>query len=51
MRVLFLCHNHPGLQAGGTEVFARGLFRALHHRRWAPEIAALMARQARAERR
>ena len=25
--------------------------RALHHRRWAPEIAALMARQARAERR
>lgn len=29
MRVLFLCHNHPGLQAGGTEVFARGLFRAL----------------------
>jgi glycosyltransferase involved in cell wall biosynthesis len=29
MRVLFLCHNHPGLQPGGTEVFARGLFRAL----------------------
>jgi len=29
MRVLFLCHNHPALQAGGTEVFARNLFRAL----------------------
>ena len=32
MRVLFLCHNHPGLQPGGTEVFARGLFRALRDR-------------------
>ena len=32
MRVLFLCHNHPGLQAGGTEVFARNLFRALRDR-------------------
>ncbi|MDB5375453.1 MAG: glycosyl transferase [Belnapia sp.] len=33
MRVLFLCHNHPSLQAGGTEVFARNLFRRLrdHH--------------------
>jgi glycosyltransferase involved in cell wall biosynthesis len=33
MRVLFLCHNHPALQAGGTEVFARNLFRELrdHH--------------------
>ena len=29
MRVLFLCHNHPALQAGGTEVFARNLFREL----------------------
>ncbi|MFC7474070.1 glycosyltransferase family 4 protein [Dankookia sp. GCM10030260] len=29
MRALFLCHNHPGLQPGGTEVFAHGLFRAL----------------------
>jgi glycosyltransferase involved in cell wall biosynthesis len=32
MRVLFLCHNHPGLQPGGTEVFARGLFRELRDR-------------------
>jgi glycosyltransferase involved in cell wall biosynthesis len=32
MRVLFLCHNHPGLQPGGTEVFARGLFRTLRDR-------------------
>ncbi|SDE05944.1 glycosyltransferase family 4 protein [Belnapia rosea] len=29
MRVLFLCHNHPTIQAGGTEVFARNLFRKL----------------------
>ncbi|TCZ63579.1 glycosyltransferase family 4 protein [Roseicella aquatilis] len=32
MRVLFLCHNHPALQPGGTEVFARSLFRALRDR-------------------
>jgi glycosyltransferase involved in cell wall biosynthesis len=32
MRVLFLCHNHPDLQAGGTEVFARNLFRELRDR-------------------
>lgn len=32
MRVLFLCHNHPALQPGGTEVFARGLFRELRDR-------------------
>ena len=32
MRVLFLCHNHPALQAGGTEVFARSLFRELRDR-------------------
>ncbi|MDO9711417.1 glycosyltransferase family 4 protein [Paracraurococcus lichenis] len=32
MRVLFLCHNHPGLQPGGTEVFAQGLFRTLRDR-------------------
>lgn len=32
MRVLFLCHNHPGLQPGGTEVFARSLFRTLRDR-------------------
>ena len=33
MRVLFLCHNHPDMQAGGTEVFSRNLFRRLrdHH--------------------
>jgi len=30
MRVLFLLHAHPDLQAGGTEIFARDLFRALH---------------------
>ena len=29
MRLLFLCHAHPALQAGGTEIFAQGLFRAL----------------------
>ena len=29
MRVLFLLHAHPELQAGGTEIFARDLFRAL----------------------
>lgn len=33
MRLLVFCHNHPDLQPGGTEVVARGLFRALrdHH--------------------
>lgn len=29
MRVLFLCHSHPDLQTGGTEIFARALFREL----------------------
>ena len=29
MRVLFLCHSHPDLQAGGTEIFSRALFREL----------------------
>lgn len=29
MRILFLTHNHPALQPGGTEAFAHGLFRAL----------------------
>lgn len=29
MRLLFLTHNHPDLQPGGTEVFARALFREL----------------------
>ena len=32
MRVLFLLHAHPDLQAGGTEIFARDLFRALRTR-------------------
>jgi glycosyltransferase involved in cell wall biosynthesis len=33
MRILFLCHNHPVLQPGGTEMVARGIFRELrdHH--------------------
>ncbi|HET8728738.1 MAG TPA: glycosyltransferase family 4 protein [Alphaproteobacteria bacterium] len=26
-RILFLCHNHPSLHAGGTEIFAHDLFR------------------------
>lgn len=29
MRILFLCHAHPSLQAGGTEIFSHGLFRTL----------------------
>ena len=29
MRLLFLCHSHPELQAGGTEIVARDLFRTL----------------------
>lgn len=29
MRILFLCHGHPSLQAGGTEIAAHALFRAL----------------------
>lgn len=29
MRVLFMLHAHPELQAGGTEIFARDLFRQL----------------------
>ena len=29
MRILFLLHSHPDLQAGGTEIFARDLFRTL----------------------
>ena len=32
MRILHLCHNHPDLQPGGTEVLARGLFRELRDR-------------------
>jgi glycosyltransferase involved in cell wall biosynthesis len=33
MRLLFLCHAHPDLQAGGTEIFSRDLFRELRTRR------------------
>jgi hypothetical protein len=32
VRVLFVLHNHPALQPGGTEAFAHGLFRALRDR-------------------
>ncbi|MGG5819306.1 glycosyltransferase [Falsiroseomonas sp. HW251] len=32
MRVLFLAHNHPSLQPGGSEAFALNLFRALRDR-------------------
>ena len=32
MRILFLAHNHPALQPGGSEAFALGLFRALRDR-------------------
>jgi glycosyltransferase involved in cell wall biosynthesis len=32
MRLLVLCHNHPDLQAGGTEVVARTLFREMRDR-------------------
>lgn len=32
MRILYLCHNHPALQPGGTEVMAHGLFRELRDR-------------------
>ena len=32
MRVLFLLHAHPDLQAGGTEIFAHDLFRTLRSR-------------------
>ena len=32
MRVMYLLHAHPNLQAGGTEIFARDLFRTLRAR-------------------
>ena len=32
MRLLFVAHNHPSLQPGGSEAFALGLFRALRDR-------------------
>lgn len=28
-RVLFVCHNHPDLHPGGTEIFSHGLFHAM----------------------
>lgn len=28
-KVLFVCHNHPDLHPGGTEIFSHGLFREL----------------------
>jgi len=32
VRLLFVAHNHPALQPGGSEAFALGLFRALRNR-------------------
>ena len=32
MRILFVAHNHPALQPGGTEALALGLFRCLRDR-------------------
>jgi glycosyltransferase involved in cell wall biosynthesis len=32
MRILFVVHNHPALQPGGSETFALGLFRELRDR-------------------
>ena len=32
MKILFLLHAHPDLQAGGTEIFARDLFRTMRAR-------------------
>jgi glycosyltransferase involved in cell wall biosynthesis len=32
-RILFVCHNHPALHPGGTEVFSHALFRALRDSR------------------
>jgi glycosyltransferase involved in cell wall biosynthesis len=32
MRILFLSHSHPNLQAGGTEIFSLDLFRELRAR-------------------
>nr|MCU0889513.1 glycosyl transferase [Rubritepida sp.] len=29
MNILFLCHGHPALQTGGTEIAAHALFRSL----------------------
>jgi glycosyltransferase involved in cell wall biosynthesis len=32
VRILYLCHSHPSLQAGGTEIFSLDLFRELRSR-------------------
>jgi glycosyltransferase involved in cell wall biosynthesis len=32
LRILYLCHSHPSLQAGGTEIFSLDLFRELRLR-------------------
>jgi glycosyltransferase involved in cell wall biosynthesis len=32
LRILYLCHSHPDLQAGGTEIFSLDLFRELRSR-------------------
>jgi len=40
MKILFLCHAHPTLQAGGTEIFALDLFRDLLSR---PGISGVFA--------
>lgn len=32
MKILFLCHGHPALQTGGTEIAAHALFRAMRDR-------------------
>jgi glycosyltransferase involved in cell wall biosynthesis len=39
-RVLFICHNHPVLHPGGTEIFSHGLFSELK-RTGAAEVAYL----------
>jgi glycosyltransferase involved in cell wall biosynthesis len=32
LRILFICHNHPDLHPGGTEIFAHQLFREMKAR-------------------
>ncbi len=31
-KILFVCHNHPDLHPGGTEIFSHGLFHAMKSR-------------------
>jgi glycosyltransferase involved in cell wall biosynthesis len=31
-KILFVCHNHPDLHPGGTEIFSHGLFQAMKSR-------------------